>query len=121
MLNLAHCQALCASGRQATVPRKVPSPTVRTKCPDLRPFTVLVPLILGLRVSTLPISKGLGKGSLRFCPSDWKKSDRVTPLQVLLLIEVSHISRASKASRSTTSLARVGGLLGTKLSRYSTR
>ena len=82
-------------------------------------MTVFVPL--GLRVNKLPIGNGLGRGSLRLCPSGWKKSDRVTPPQFFPLMEVSHINKASRASRSTTSLARVGGLLGTKLSKYFTR
>ena len=70
------------AGRQASEKLgKVPSATVRTKGPDLRPLTVLVPL--GLMVIRLPIGKGLGMGSLRLCPSDWKISDRVNPLQFL--------------------------------------
>ena len=95
----------------------MPSLSVRTKGPDLCPLTVLIPS--GLKISQLSRGKGLGRGSSRLCPSYWKKSDRVTPPQFLPLMEVSHISRASKASRSTMSLARVGGLLGTRLSRHS--
>ena len=59
----------------------MPSPTVKLKGLDLRPFTVLVQL--GLRVIRLPVGRGLGKGNLTVWPSDWKKSDRVTPPTVL--------------------------------------